>query len=250
MYIDRLRKINSFQLWRRWVLATIFAALLGWIISQALWVQVSNNVDLNLYDSPVVSGVPVCVWEVSLYILFTGCIGALCQGGFQYLILRRLAPPFGWGFWATATPPLLIALGKAMYYVVYDVFLFRPFFDLSDNLPYIIRDPSQLTELAVTGFMVALLQYLVLRKVTHRTGWWIPAGAAVYFPIVIANLISRYIIIEQSPENLEVQTYWFFFVLVSGINCIIFPGGLLGWLLVWLLKRPPPLAVEMENQGE
>jgi hypothetical protein len=174
----------------------------------------------------------------------------LVPGGVQYLLLHRLAAPFGWWFWATAAPPLLIAGGKAMFYVVFDSLLFRPLFDLSDNLPYMITEASQLTELALSGFITGLLQWMILRKVICRAAWWIPAAALVYFPAVITNLICRYIIIEHFQQSLGPMTAWFIFVLISGFNIIITQGALLGWLLVWLLKRPPPLEAEAEYPGE
>ncbi len=130
-------------------------------------------------------------------------------GTFQWLALRARLRGAGW--WVLAS-----TVGwSAGFYLGVELSYLRGFSEIAFGA----------TIGATVGAILGILQWLVLVRQIRRAGWWIPLSSAAW---ATSLLIYR-------PG-------------ISGIGAWygVFPGILTGWAIVWLLRRPAKVALEVE----
>ena len=131
---------------------------------------------------------------------------AACIGGAQWLVLRGKLPSTYW--WPLAT----IAGCLIAYLAVMSMGAAT-----QADLPSIAPDFPALTALALVGLSTGLCQWLYLRGVVKRSGWWVLACTVSWALLGLG--------VRGSVGSLEAVT------LGLGLAPAVIPGGVLAWLL-------------------
>ena len=193
------------KLWLWWTLATIGGSVVGALV-------------LNVTDEAL-------LWV--LY-LFYGAFGFGLGGA----VLQALVLPGRWTHavsWALATSVATTVSGKAI------VDAGTALVDLnSPVLEGVSLVLFMLTELGV-GLLVGTCQWLVLRRLVGRAGWWIPvSGLSLILGWYVAGSVTATMLGTSQDPN-ENQT-----LLVSmSVHGIIY-GAVTGYLLVRLRRSRSP----------
>jgi hypothetical protein len=142
------------HLWLPWILVnTVATATSMGALRATIHAGLSGNIPEPAF---------VLVWIPGLLWAFAGGV----VGGGQWLVLRRVLPRSGGWVWASA-------VGAAVSVAV----MFLAFWASGGA-----TDGASALDLGVVGAAggaaLGAVQWLVLRRLVHRAGWWVPANAA------------------------------------------------------------------------
>ncbi len=154
-----------------WALLTTLAIPIAWLLSGPLGAALLLAIDLTFKP---LTGVPSFLDESILRALGFLAALALTIGIFQWLLLRPYLPYAGWWILVTGlgwlTAGLLFAAATIM--------------SLGQNL---LSTIGLLFVFALLGAAVGLAQWLFLRRVIPRAGWWVLVNALAFASIAVVG---------------------------------------------------------------
>ncbi|MGD2252415.1 MAG: hypothetical protein PVF70_05800 [Anaerolineales bacterium] len=178
-----MKKEGAISFWLRWVTATAVSEMVGLSVSFGIGYGLGT---LSMGGRPLLPPLAFA----GLMIL-TGIFEGLVVGTAQWCILRRRVPRIGWLRWGFATtlgafvawvlgmlPSTLMEFGAPLS---------------NDGAPGLPEYGIYLMAAAmgaVLGIVLALPQWVVLRRHVHRAAWWIPANSLAWLlgmPIIFAG---------------------------------------------------------------
>lgn len=194
-----------------WALLTTMAIPLAWLLSAPLGAGLL--LAFNLIAGPVI-GLPSFLDGNLLRALGFLAALALTMAIFQWLLLRPYLPYAGWWILVTGLGWLTAGL------------LFAAAITLSLGQD-LLSTAGLLFVFALLGAAVGLAQWLFLRRVIPRAGWWVSANAIGFASIALAG--------RSFNSFLE-------------LAILLLPGIISGTGL-WLLMRQSPPSLEGQNRS-
>lgn len=163
--------------------------------------------------------------------------GTLIEGSLvgtaQWLVLQRPLPGIQWRTWVGAT-----ALGACIAWTLGmfpSTFMFNGSGSatggsgtMSDLMVYVLAAGMGL----VLGPILAVPQWLSLRRHVPKAGWWVPANALAWMLGMVVIFIGTSFI-PASGFTWQIAMLLILFVVAAGALV----GAVHGWFLLWLLHR-------------
>lgn len=210
---DRMRYHSQphagWSLWLQWLGATAIGELLGFI---APAVAGSTAAAVGLSD----------LQRLPLLVL-AGMIEGATFSYVQWLVLRRYLPQLSGRTWIGATA---VAAGIAWALVLLALSIPNP-----EVIPIWVLIIAGVLFGSTFLVLIGGAQWLALRHVTARAGWWILANA-IGWPIgVIVSIIGIGLIPDGASLGLMIVIG-----IASGVMMGIIVGAITGGFLVWLLR--------------
>ena len=228
------RRFNLFQ-WFRWILAC------------ATGMTVAAAVSVLAYDTGGI-GFPEYSFSLvylALYVAVGAIVGAIL-GGTQWLVLGQHLSRPGWWVLSSAVG---IAAGNVLHPFVHEAtwrFLARYLFPATRILDLVKWLWPVVFGSAVNGAIVGIAQWLVLRRQTDRSGWWIVASTIAWPAGTITYWYLDYVVPTEVYQNahmclssgwyhighyfLETGPYPWSYAILGAVVGII-TGAMLAWLL-------------------
>ena len=183
-------KISSFE--KRFWLQWVLTGGVAWVVGMAAGAAMSQSADG--------AAVMVVGWTV---------IGSVI-GVQQWFVLRQRLQYAGW--W-----PVVSAVGVAVGWFVGVIVKW-------------VAGVSASIAGVVTGAMIGIMQWFVLRRCVYRAGWWVLASAVSTSVgwVVIESVIK---VVGWPVDRLMVAR-----TTVVGVGAV--SGAITGFVLIWLLRHP------------
>ena len=193
------RRRAQWLLWWRWVGASAAGELVGLalaalIVSTAIG-NVSNGANLLLLATGALAGI----------------VNGAMVGGLQWLALRRTVQQLSGWRWTLAT-----ALGSALPWGL--GISMRSSLRLAQGNDEAVLGALLLVGL-LTGVVLGSMQWLVLRRLLHQAGWWMPASILAW--------LQGLVVLVSGASLIQAGTPLWSLLLVSGITGVVI-GSLVG----------------------
>ena len=199
------RQRAQWLLWWRWVGASAAGELVGLplavlIVSTAIG-TVADGASLIL----IVAGA------------LAGLVNGVIVGGLQWLALRRLVQRLSGWQWTLAT-----ALGSALPWAL--GLSMRSSLRLAQGNDEAVLGAALLMGL-LTGVVLGSAQWLVLRRVLHQAGWWMPASVLAW--------LQGLVVLVGGASLIQTGTPLWGLLIVSGVSGLVI--GSLGGMITGIV---------------
>lgn len=195
------------RFWLAWVAAVTIGWAVGWVVGE------------------VVS--PASAVAVGAAILFQGAhVVGIGAAALQALVLRRRLEQPAWWILATGVAAVISRVVQS--------FVTGSVYDLSGEI-----DAAVITSIAASvfssGLLVGAAQWLILRRLVERAGWWIPvSGFGLILAWFLGSIVGSIMVqnILDSPNDLKT------FDLIAGLISAIIYAAITGYALARLFRSP------------
>ncbi len=182
--------VPAWALWRQWVLANVAGEIVGFGSAALLGAGAGSVIER------VTGGAQVAAMVAA--VVAAGALEGACVGMAQWLALRRSLPTIRRGAWLSATVAgAVVAWGAGM---AVGTSMGDAVGSSAPSAALLVLGGAAIG--AMAGGILAVPQWLVLRRAVQRAGWWVPAHALAWAAGMLVAFAGMAFIDERTPVAL------------------------------------------------
>ncbi len=212
---------NRFKLWLQWIVANAMGELLGLGTVSIVALFLASRLDESVVSTLL----------FALLMILLGAFEGIAIGLAQWIVLRKIISRLTKRSWINAS-----LIGAVIAWTL--EMLPSTVINLaaqSESIPLVINEVQVILLASITGvvlgFILALPQWLVLRRYVRRANWWLGANSVAWaFGLPLIFLVAG-TVTEGAAKLQIIATLLLAIATAGGIV-----GAIHGIVLVWVLR--------------